>query len=128
MFFLLALTNLDCIAALGMTFGTISDVQISVSSKLDNSHSAVHARLHSKADRSKFGAWSALENDQYQWLQIDFGSSTKITRLATQGRNGYAEWVTKYKLRYSDDGVHFHFYKETEQTGPKVNKTWVAIE
>ena len=116
-----ALTNLGCIAALGIALGTITDRQISASSKLDNTHSATQARLHSKAVGSKYGAWSAHENDHHQWLQIDFGSSTTITRLATQGRNGFNEWVTKYNLSYSDDGVHFHSYKMVGVSRAKVS-------
>ena len=81
---------------------------------------AAQARLHSKANGSKYQAWSAHENDHHQWLQIDFGSSTKITRLATQGRNGFNEWVTKYNLGYSDDGVHFHSYKMMGESRAKV--------
>ena len=103
-----------------MTRGTITDTQITASSELDNTHSAAQARLHSKAHGSKYQAWSAHENDHHQWLQIDFGSSTKITRLATQGRNGFNEWVTKYNLSYSDDGVHFHSYKMMGESRAKV--------
>ena len=112
--------NSGCIEALGMTRGTITDTQITASSELDNTHSAAQARLHSKANGSKYQAWSAHENDHHQWLQIDFGSSTKITRLATQGRNGFNEWVTKYNLSYSDDGVHFHSYKMMGESRAKV--------
>ena len=112
--------NSGCIEALGMTRRTITDAQISASSELDNTHSAAQARLHSKAVGSKYLAWSARENDHHQWLQIDFGSSTKITRLATQGRNGFNKWVTKYNLSYSDDGVHFHFYKMMGESRAKV--------
>ena len=115
------LTNLGCTAALGIALRSITDAQISASSKLDNTHSAAQARLHSKAVGSKYGAWSAHENDHHQWLQIDFGSSTKITRLATQGRNGFNEWVTKYNLSYSDDGVHFHSYKMVGVSRAKVS-------
>ena len=102
-----------------MTRGTITDAQITASSELDNTHSAAQARLHSKAKGSKYGAWSAHEND-HQWLQIDFGSPTKITRVATQGRNGFNEWVTKYNLSYSDDSVHFHSYKMMGESRTKV--------
>jgi len=36
-----------------------------------------------------------------------------VTRVATQGRNAaYSQWVTKYKLQYSDDGVNFQYYQE----------------
>jgi len=103
-----------------MTRRTITDAQITASSELDNTHSAAQARLHSKANGSKYRAWSAHENDHHQWLQIDFGSSTKITRLATQGQNGFNEWVTKYNLSYSDDGVHFHSYKMMGESRAKV--------
>ena len=47
-------------------------------------------------------------------MQIDLGNQhTKVTRVATQGRNAaYSQWVTKYKLQYSDDGVNFQYYQE----------------
>ena len=105
-----------------MALGTITDAQISASTKLDYTHSAAQARLHSKAVGSKFGAWSALENDHHPWLQIDFGSSAKITRLATQGRNGVNEWVTRYTLEFCEDGVNFHPYKMVEEIQRKVNQ------
>ena len=89
----------------------IFDAQISASSQVDDNLSAAQARLHSKADGSKGGGWSALVSDVDQWLQVDFGSYTIVTRVATQGRNAYNEWVTKYSLQYSDDGFIFRFYK-----------------
>ena len=98
----------------------ISDNQISASSQLDGNHSAIQARLHSKADGSNARAWSALTNDPNQWLQVDLGSATRVTRVATQGSNAYNESVTKYKLQYSDDGVTFQFYKDVGDTSAKV--------
>ena len=104
-----------------MTFGgAISDAQISASSQLDDNHSAVQARLHFKADGLKSGGWSALRNDTTQWLQVDLGSFTKVTRVATQGRNGHDQWVTKYKLQYSDDGLSFHMYAMVGDKSAKV--------
>ena len=81
---------------------------------------AIHGRLNFKAGSGKHGSWSARLNDLKQWLQVDLGSS-KVTGVATQGRNGHSgQWVTKYKLQYSDDGVTFHFYKESGQSENKV--------
>lgn len=99
---------------------TISDTQIGVSSQLDSTHSAKQARLHSKADGSKWGSWSALTNDLNQWLQVNLRTYTRVTRVATQGRNGFYQWVTKYKLQYSDDGDTFHVLEEPGNGGEKV--------
>ena len=84
-------------------------------------------RLHFKAVAAKAGSWSAKHNNLGQWLQIDLGNKhTKVTGLATQGRNGYGQWVTKYKVQYSDDGVNFQYYTEQGQVGIKVRSfsTW----
>ena len=104
-----------CIAPLGMERKSISDNQISASSQLDGNHSAIQARLHSKT-----GAWSPLTDNINQWLQVNLGSATRVTRVATQGSNAYNESVTKYKLQYSDDGVTFQFYKDVGDSSAKV--------
>ena len=78
----------ECQEALGMEDGAISDAQISASSQWDANHAAKQGRLHCN-------------------------QHAKVTRVATQGRNAaYSQWVTKYKLQYSDDGVNFQYYQE----------------
>ena len=63
-------------------------------------------------------------DDLSPWLQIDLDSlHTKITRVATQGRNGQENWVTKYKLKFSNDGVNFTCYREPGETDRKVKST-----
>ena len=117
--------SLACLEALGMANGTISDSQISASSQLDSSHAATQARLHFKATAGKAGSWSARNNDVNQWLQIDLGSRhTNVRRVATQGRNDSLQWVTKYKLQYSSDGVKVQNYREQGQTTDKVK--WMS--
>jgi len=109
-----------CRQALGMENGVISDEQISASSQWDANHAAVQGRLHFKAGGGKQGAWSARANDVNQWLQIDLGNMyTKVTRVASQGRQGSNQWVTKYKLQYSTDGVNFQYYKDEGQAADK---------
>ena len=112
--------KLGCITPLGVEDGAILDTQISASSQLDYTHSAKQARLHSKADGSKWGSWSALKDDLNQWLQVDLRSFTRVTRVATQGRNGLDQWVTKYNLQYSDNGDIFHFFEEAGNNAAKV--------
>ena len=103
-----------------MESGAISDRQITASSQLDANHAATEGRLNFKATANKAGSWSAGSNDSSQWLQVDLGSQhTKVTRVATQGRHDAAEWVTKYKLQYSD-GVNFQYYTEPGRLENKV--------
>ncbi len=105
-----------------MAFGAISNDQISASSQQDGNHTAIQARLHFKGDGAKAGGWSALRNDLNQWLQVDFGSYTRVTRVATQGSYTYDQWVTKYRLQYSNDGMTFQGYKQPGEASTKVFK------
>ena len=90
----------------------ISDAQISASSEYDSKHAAIQGRLNFQASDGKSGAWTAKNTDQNQWLQADLGNSKNITQLATQGRNGNNQWVTSYKVEYSNNGVSFYCYQE----------------
>ena len=110
---------LVCDSVLGMESGLISDLQISASSRWDSNHAPSQARLKYQETTGKSGAWAAAHNNDKQWLQVFLGN-TKITRVATQGRNystswpygSHSQWVTKYKLQYSNNGVTFQYYKE----------------
>ena len=106
-----------------MEDSAISDGQISASSQWDANHAAIQGRLHFTAGRGKAGAWSSRRNDVNQWLQVDLGSiNTKLTAVATQGRNAWSQWVTKYVLQYSHDGLHFQYFREQGQSAKKVKQ------
>ena len=115
--------TLECHEALGMENGAIGDGQISASSQWDNNHAAGQGRLQFKQNGGKQGAWSSRKNDQNQWLQIDMGDYHKVTGVGTQGRDSvkYKQWVTKYQLIFSNDGVNFQDYKG-QGTARKVEK------
>ena len=121
----------ECIDALGMESGKISDSQISASSQRDGGHAASQGRLHFQETSRKSGAWVATYRNNHQWLQVDLGISNRIatvTGVATQGRHysnewpwgQHRQWVTKYRLQYSDDGLNFQCYREQGQTTDKV--------
>ena len=113
---------LECQKDLGMENGEISDTQITASSQLDASHAAIQGRLNLKAPGNKGSSCSAVGNDPSQWLQVDLDSpNTKVTGVATQGSNHPPQWVTKYKLQFSNDGVNFHYYTDPRQLENKVN-------
>jgi len=98
----------------------IKDAQITASSEYNSNHAAIQARLNFKAGGGKQGAWSARSNDASQWIQVALEGFTTLTGIATQGRNGHSQWVTKYQLQYSDDGMNFHYYKALCEILPKV--------
>ena len=104
-----------------MESGAIADEQISASSEFDPSYSAKYGRLHLKGKPGNAGCWSSSTLDTNQWLQIDLANDrTSVSRVATQGRNDYNQFVTKYQLQYSEDGLTFHYYSEQGQGQAKV--------
>ena len=103
-----------------MENGDIKDAQITASSEFDGNHAAKQGRLNFLAVPGKAGSWSARTNDVNQWIQVKLPGYTKITQFATQGRNAFNQWVTQYKLEYSEDGVTFHYYHEPGQSAAKV--------
>ena len=103
-----------------MESGLIADAQITASTEWDANHAAIQGRLNFLAGGGKAGGWSSRYNNPSQWIQVNLERYTKVTQIATQGRNAYAQWVTKYKLQFSEDGVHFRYYHEPGQNLPKV--------
>lgn len=101
-----------------MQSGAISDGQIHASSHGDN-------KQPWKGRLNKPGAWSSAGSSKTnQWLQIDLLSYyTIVSRVATQGRGDHPQWVTVYHLKYGNDGVTFHYYRERGQSTNKVRLT-----
>ncbi|KAL9989536.1 hypothetical protein ACROYT_G004098 [Oculina patagonica] len=109
----------NCQEALGMESGLIADGQISASSEYGFNVAAIQGRLNLKSNTKK-GGWEPASADVNQWLQIDLGKqNTRVTGVATQGRNDNYHRVTKYKLQYSNDAVTFQYYKEQGQSQNK---------
>ena len=121
MFIHLFLSCKECSAPLGLESGLIKDAQVTESSELDRNHAAIQGRLNFTAGGGKQGGWAAGKNNGNQWIQVALGSYTKLTSIATQGRNAHSQWLTAYKLQYSEDGVTFYYYKVPGQSSPKVN-------
>ena len=73
------------------------------------------------AGYGKTGAWSTLNLEQGQWIQVDLGDITKVTKIGTRGRSEAAQWVTEYKVSYSLDGGYFEFYKHDPSGDARVS-------
>ncbi|XP_015758226.1 PREDICTED: EGF-like repeat and discoidin I-like domain-containing protein 3 [Acropora digitifera] len=98
-----------CQAHLGMQNRKITAAQISASSQFGSKYSPEGARLFNQPSGSQVGCWSAVRNNLHQWIQIDLRTKTRVTQVATQGRRSdtYKQWVTRYKLLFSDDGISY---------------------
>ena len=108
---------LECLAPLGMENFKITPAQISASSQYDENYVPSHGRLHYKGI---IGGWAAGANDTHPWFQVDFGIVTTVTHVATQGRYNTSQWVTQYKLQYSDDRNSFQVFKQLGENTDKV--------
>ena len=100
-----------CQMQLGMQNGKLPNSAISASSQLNSYYGPENSRLHFHPQSGRNGAWIPKSQDRLQWLQVDFGVETQVTRIATQGRQDAAHWVKKYTLRYSTDGSYFKQYQ-----------------
>ena len=120
--------RLECQEPLGLGNSSITDGQLSSSSQLDDAHTAMQGRLNSNATGGSGGSWSAGNNNSSQWLQIDLlDQGNNVTRVATQGRHDASQWVTKYRLQYSEDGKIFHSYREPGDTAGKVIRLCLLV-
>ena len=119
--------HLECRSSLGMENGNITDTQITASSEWWRTGHYLHAyrgRLYLKAAGGMKGAWAAGLLDKYQWLQVDLRSyNTRVTGVATQGRQDATQWVKKYKLQFSffNEPGSFQIYKEKGQNREKAS-------
>ena len=119
---------LECVSPLGMEDGRIKDSQITTSSVLKGkSPYGWLARLNQNI--RPWGAWcpditggKINEKNYDQYIQIDLLNLTRITEIATQGRQlfGGREYVRDYKISHRRDGGGWYFYREKGQT-VKVN-------
>ncbi|XP_045208431.2 uncharacterized protein LOC123560269 [Mercenaria mercenaria] len=101
----------------------IPDSQLSASSRLSLSNNAHRARLFLEIDKypSGFtleGGWTAASNDTQPWIQVKMNWLTIITGITTQGRHVNPstgccqEWVTRYKIQHSIDGLTWETVKD----------------
>lgn len=111
-----------CEAGLGLQSYAVPDSAVTASSMVDIYHKPGNGRLHFQKVPSplRYGAWETLGGNYLKgsWWQVDFGSWTKVTIVATQGRQDRSYWVTKYRVSYSYDGLFFKYYREADY--PKV--------
>ena len=95
---------------LGIERGSITNAQITASTQHDYQYRSYYARLNSKS-----GSWIPTSLNAHQWLRVDLGKKTSVREIKTQGRYNSNQWVTSYRVSYSNDGSSFQTYKENNK-------------
>ena len=58
-------------------------------------------------------AWVPKINQPDNWLKIDLSRKMIVTKVATQGKPvNHRQWVTSYKISFSQDDHAWEVYKE----------------
>jgi hypothetical protein len=91
----------------------IDNAQIT-SSSVFGLHKPYYGRLnllsfHGDPSRS---AWCATAGDKDPYLQVAFGQDTTLSGVAVQGLSLFDNFVTSFRLCYSNDGNNFECVQE----------------
>ncbi|KAL8604894.1 hypothetical protein ACOMHN_028522 [Nucella lapillus] len=103
-----------CNVPMGLTNPEIvSTKQLRASSSLDVYHKPDRARIYTQKDGPYSGGWQPRVNNDKQWIEVDFLTSYAIGGVMTQGSSVSDNWVTKYEVHYSNDGLQFYPVPDT---------------
>ena len=104
-----------------MENNSIPNSAITASSSYSNSQREPwRGRRNNVPNSGGWGSWAAGTSNQGEWLQIDLGKEKLLTKLATQGRPFFDQWVRSYKILFSSDGKSWKEYKENGSVKVKV--------
>uniref|UniRef100_F7EZ04 Milk fat globule-EGF factor 8 protein n=1 Tax=Monodelphis domestica TaxID=13616 RepID=F7EZ04_MONDO len=114
-----------CSSPLGMKSMAIPDKKITASSTFKTfgldafSWHPYFARLDKTG---KFNAWTAQRLQGTEWLQIELEVPKRVTGIITQGARdfGNIQYVSAYKVAYSNDGKSWTQYKDRRTNTSKV--------
>ena len=105
-----------CNRPLGLESGRIPNAKITSSSAYNARYTAPNGRLN------KPFCWIARHKNHNQWFKVDFGRVTTVRKIATQGRRDANQWVTRYKLTYSLDTLHWATYRQRSQDKVRLHR------
>lgn len=117
--------------ALGIEKRRVPNQHLTASSSWDRNHGPSRARLNTKRRGHRVGAWSAKRNNKYQWFQVYFPRPKSVTAIGTQGRQDLSQWVTRFYVTYSVDGVNFVPYRKygaTKVSNLTMSNIWCKIQ
>lgn len=100
-----------CATALGIEHvNQIPDSAIVSSSQYNTYYGPERARLRLVTQGSFIGGWSPKSSNTGEWIEFDLAENTKVTGVATQGRDNADWWTTSYSLSFRVEGGSYESY------------------
>ena len=97
-------------AAVGMENGRIANSQLTASSEyVSGKLPPWKGRLNNPSS-----AWAAINTNAGHWIQIKFDVAHTIFAIATQGAPTIDQWTKTYTVKYSNDGINFADYNNSQ--------------
>ncbi|KAK2549082.1 Coagulation factor VIII [Acropora cervicornis] len=98
---------LECSRALGMVDGSLRN-KVNASSWISYVYHPGVAFLNFSS------AWCAKNSQPNQYIQVEFLTETRLSKIATQGSilNGVDSYINTYKVQTSPDGINFATYQK----------------
>ncbi|XP_063043811.1 lactadherin-like isoform X2 [Engraulis encrasicolus] len=116
--------NGGCTTPLGLESERIPDGKMTASSTLSKGILGRTWEPHyARLDHwGRINAWSPATNDRLQWLQVDLDKPKRFTGIITQGAKDYGvvQYVSAFKIAYSNDGSSWTVLKDTTTNSDKV--------
>ncbi|EFA85910.1 hypothetical protein PPL_01142 [Heterostelium album PN500] len=94
----------------GNAYGTLN---VRSSSNWSPDCSVVYSQINYKkgniSSANSSSSWHALTADDKQWVTLSSPVPVEFCQIQTQGRgdDDLSQWVTSYKIRYTEDGVNW---------------------
>ena len=85
-----------------------SGLRVTASSVFSPSYDESRIRLHFDQQREGSAGWIPSSSDLQQWVQVSSVEPKQWTKVSTQGRGDYPEWLTSYYVTYTEDGRDWH--------------------
>ena len=101
----LLLISVQMTSCLTEVYSVLSGYPVSYSSRHGN-HNNYLFRIE---DSSSQVAWGAKTNNNNQWVQVSSILPEKWVAIVSQGRPTFNQWITKYRVSYSNDGREWVF-------------------
>lgn len=117
--------------SVGIPYGDL-DGNIIASSEYGVNFSVLGCKLgKDRPHPDHMAAWCAKSEDKNPWIQVKFPIPLCLNRVVTQGRGDKNQYVTRYRVLVSQDGINFihtcEFPGNSDNTTPVPRKFPIPV-